>query len=80
MDELMAVVFFDAVRKDRVQFGGGACAKHTQSVLNQAVSDTDAAEALAQVCWQKFLRNECIEKQGPIDWATRERSRIDELR
>ena len=53
MDELMAMVF-KAVRKDRVQFGGGARVKQAQSELNQAVADTDAVEALAQVCWQKF--------------------------
>lgn len=53
MDELMAMVF-NAVRKDRVQFGGGARVKQAQSELNQAVADTDAVEALAQVCWQKF--------------------------
>ena len=75
----MAMVF-KAVRKDRVEFGGWASAKQARSELNQAVADTDVAEALAQVCWQKFYRNECIEKQGPIDWATREGSRIDELR
>ena len=49
MDELMAMVF-NAVRKDRVQLGGGACVKQAQSELNQAVADTDAAEATAQVC------------------------------
>ena len=53
MDELMAMVF-NAVRKDRVQFGGCACAKPAQSELNQAVADTDATEARMQVCWQKF--------------------------
>lgn len=53
MDELMEMIF-NAVRKDRVQFGGGACAKQAQSELNQAVADTDVAEAMAQVCWQKF--------------------------
>ena len=53
MDELMAMVF-KAVRKDRVEFGGGPCAKQARSELNQAVADTDAAEVLPQVCWQKF--------------------------
>ena len=53
MDELMAMVF-KAVRKDRVEFGGGACAKLARSELNQAVADTDAAEVLPQVCWQNF--------------------------
>lgn len=53
MDELMAMVF-NAVRKDRVQFGGCACAKQAQSELNQAVADTDATGVLKQVCWQKF--------------------------
>lgn len=53
MDELMAMVF-NAVRKDRVQFGGGACAKQAWPELNQAVADTDANEACNQVCWQKF--------------------------
>jgi hypothetical protein len=50
MDELMAMVF-NAVCKDRVQFGGCACAKQAQSELNQAVADTDATEAWKQVCW-----------------------------
>lgn len=53
MDELMAMVF-NAVRKDRVQFGGGTCAKQAWSELNQAVADTDATGVLKQVCWQKF--------------------------
>lgn len=75
----MAMVF-KAVRKDRVEFGGGASAKQARSELNQAVADTDAAVVLPQVCWQNFKQNECIEKQGPIDWTTREGSRIDELR
>lgn len=53
MDELMAMVF-KAVLKDRVQCGGGSCANKALSELNQAVADTDAAEVLPQVCWQKF--------------------------
>ena len=53
MDELMAMVF-KAVRKDRVEFCGGACAKQAWPELNQAVADTDATEVLPQVCWQKF--------------------------
>jgi len=47
MDELMAIVF-KAVRKDRVEFGGGASAKQARSELNQAVADTDAAGLLAE--------------------------------
>lgn len=53
MDELMAMVF-NAVCKDRIQFGGCACAKQAQSELNQVVADTDTAEVQPQVCWQKF--------------------------
>jgi hypothetical protein len=53
MDELMAMVF-DAKRKDRVQCGGAARVKQPQSKLKQAVADTDVADALAQVCLQKF--------------------------
>ena len=53
MDVLMAMVF-NAVRKDRVQFGGCACAKQAWSELNQTVAYTDATEVLPQVCWQKF--------------------------
>ena len=44
-DELMAMVF-KAVRKDRVEFGGGASAKQARSELNQAVADTDVAGVL----------------------------------
>jgi hypothetical protein len=53
MDELMAMVF-KAVRKDRVEFCGGAFAKQARSELNQAVADTDAAAVFPQVCWQNF--------------------------
>ena len=49
MDELMAMVF-KAVRKDRVEFCGGACAKQARPELNQAVADTDATDARTQVC------------------------------